>query len=361
LAEQPDLNWRNPAVREAMCQNLRFWANRGVDGFRIDAADMLLKDRTLRSNPLNPNYKAGDAPDNAVVPKYTRNRPGNHRLMAALRNTLEPWSDCVLLGELYQPVERLVTYYGTHECPELHLPLNLTLLHHNWEADKIQDTICKYYRSLGPKHWPCWSLGNHDIRRLASRTPGNQERLAAMLLLTLGGTPTLYYGDEIGIADVEIPKYMIDDPQTYSWPGHSRDVARTPMQWDVSPQGGFTSETPWLPMGNYARGNVQDQSTDGKSLLSLYQKLIELRHLEPALTEGGFSPVERPSPLVAYERVGDRRLLIALNLSDKPQSLSIQGSGSILLTSQLDRVGEHFQGALTLRPEEGAVVLRSDK
>ncbi len=358
LPEQPDLNWRNPAVRETMYQTLRFWLNRGVDGFRIDAADMLLKDRTLRSNPLNPDFKPGDAPDNAVIPKYTRNRPANHRLMAEIRRAVQPWNDCLLLGELYQPVERLVTYYGTKARPELHLPLNLTLLHHNWNADAIQETIGKYYKALGPNQWPCWSLGNHDIRRLTSRTPGSQERLAAMLLMTLGGTPTLYYGDEIGIADVEIPKYLVDDPQTFSWPGHSRDVARTPMKWDASPQAGFTSGRPWLPVGDYSHLNVQEQAKDEKSLFSLYKKFIEVRRLEPALATGRFNPVERLSPLVAYERIGERRLLIVLNLSNEPQSFPISGSASILLSSQFERVGTQMQGSIPLKPEEGLVVLR---
>lgn len=356
--KQPDLNWRNPAVREAMYQTLRFWLNRGADGFRIDAADMLLKDRTLRSNPLNPDFKPGDAPDNAVIPKYTRNRPANHRLMAEIRRAMQPWNECLLLGELYQPVERLVTYYGTEARPELHLPLNLTLLHHNWNADAIQETIGKYYKALGPNQWPCWSLGNHDIRRLTSRTPGSQERLAAMLLMTLGGTPTLYYGDEIGIADVEIPKYLVDDPQTFSWPGHSRDVARTPMKWDASPQAGFTSGRPWLPVGDYSRLNVQEQAKDEKSLFSLHKKLIEVRRLEPALATGRFNPVERSSPLVAYERIGERRLLIVLNLSNEPQSFPISGSASILLSSQFERVGTQMQGSIPLKSEEGLIVLR---
>ena len=278
-----------------MCDNLQYWARRGVDGFRIDAVDMLLEDRQQRSNPPNPEYLPTDAPDNVVIQQYTRNQRGNHRLMAAIRDASDAFPERVLLGEMYLPVEELVTYYGTQQRPELHLPLNLQLLFQNWDADSLQQLLEQYYRVMPEHGWPSWSFGNHDVSRLASRAPGDQARVAAMLLLTLRGTPTLYYGDEIGMRDSRIPSDKAQDPQHKSWPGHSRDVARTPMQWDSSPLTGFTRGQPWLPVApNAATTNVAAAQRDPRSLLALYRRLIEVRRAHPGAGSGGVAPPAAP-------------------------------------------------------------------
>lgn len=359
LKEQPDLNWRTPAVRETLCTNLKYWYDLGARGFRIDAADMLLEDRLLRDNPPNPNAQPTDAPDNFVIQTYTRNRLGNHQLMHGFRAAAEQLPDCVLLGEMYLPIEKIVTYYGDAERPELHLPLNLQLLNAGWQADDLQRIIDKANALITAPRWPSWSLGNHDIQRLAERIPPAHARLAAMLLLTIRGTPTLYYGDELGMQNITVAPGSEHDPQAKAWPGHNRDVARSPMQWDASPLGGFSTHEPWLPVGNHARRNVESESHDSESLLNFYRRLLKVRREEPALHAGEYRPLARRDPLIAFERgVGERKCVVVLNLGDTEQAFDV-GAGEILLSSRLDRrSGEIVAGPLKLRAGEGVCVLR---
>jgi glycosidase len=194
LAEQPDLNWRNEEVRDAMLDVLRFWLERGVDGFRVDALRHLIKDRELRDNPPNPDHGQGDRPFDALLPVYNTDRPEIHDAIAAMRRVLDG-HDAVMIGELYLPIERLVTYYGSG----VHLPFNFHLLSTPWNAREVASLVESYEAALPPGAWPNWVLGNHDRSRIASRVGPAQARVAAMLLLTLRGTPTLYYGDEIGM------------------------------------------------------------------------------------------------------------------------------------------------------------------
>lgn len=360
LPQQPDLNLRNPEVRAALADNLRYWLRRGAAGIRIDAADMLLEDKLLRDNPPNPHFHRTDAPDNAVIQEQTRDQRGNHRILAELRRICDEFDGRVLLGESYLPLEKLVTYYGQPAAPELHLPLNLRLLHSPWQADPIQQLIDGYCRLLPAGAWPCWSLGNHDIRRLASRVPAGQERVAAMLLLTLRGTPTLYYGDEIGMRDAPIPARAAHDPQTRSWPGHSRDPARTPMQWDASEGAGFTRGRPWLPIGpDLSTCNVAAQRSDPHSLWSLYRDLIVLRRQMPALRHGDQVAVPRHQPIVAYERRDEssgQRLLVALNVSDRPATFATPASGKLIQSTQFERRGELFANEIALVGNEGVIL-----
>lgn len=357
LPEQPDLNLRNRDVRAALCANLEYWCRRGVDGFRIDASDMLIEDRRLRDNPPNPDFKPDQAPDNEVIQDHTRNHRGTHRVLAQFRRTIDRFGR-VLLGESYLPLPKLVTYFGTPSRPELHLPLNLRLLHTPWQADAIHALIDEFYKLLPPGAWPCWSLGNHDISRLASRLPAAQLPNAALLLLTLRGTPTLYYGDEIGIRDVPIPPAQARDPQVKSWPGHGRDPARTPMQWDASSNCGFTRGRPWLPvMPDYDTCNVATQQSNPSSLWSLYRSLIALRQRERALLQGEYVPAARTEPLVAFERqCAGRRLLVVLNISDKPSRYPLAGRGRVLFSTDRRMVRTETSGELTIRGNEGLIV-----
>jgi alpha-glucosidase len=360
LAEQPDLNLRNPAVRAALDGNLEFWCRRGVDGFRIDAADMLQEDRRLRDNPLNPDFQPEHAPDNAVLQQRTRDQRATHIVLAEFRRVIDRHQGRVLLGESYLPLEKLVTYFGTPRRPELHLPLNLRLLYTPWQADEVQSLLEEYYRRMPAFGWPCWSLGNHDIGRLASRLPAGQERVAAMLLLTLRGTPTLYYGDEIGMQNASIPSARALDPQAKSWPGHGRDVARTPMQWDGLANAGFTRGKPWLPLAtDWPTRHIEAVQRDPNSLWSLYRQLIALRRREPALSVGERAAVTRRAPLVAFERrdaASGRRILVALNLSGQSTDYPLAGGGNVLLSTQLDRQREEIRSYLNLRANEGLVV-----
>ena len=201
LKEQPDLNWRNPAVRAAMYEVLRFWLDRGVDGFRVDALWLVIKDDRFRDNPHNPAYEPGRNSHDRLLPLYTADRPEIHDVVAEMRSVLDEYDGRVLIGETYLPFERLVTYYG-RDLRGAHLPFNFALIDTAWNAPALAAAICEYEAALPAGAWPNWVLGNHDKPRIASRVGAAQARVAAMLLLTLRGTPTLYYGDEIGMADV---------------------------------------------------------------------------------------------------------------------------------------------------------------
>jgi alpha-glucosidase len=364
LTEQPDLNWRNPEVKEAMLGVLRFWLERGVDGFRVDALRQLVKDERLRDNPPNPDPNVR-SPYDALLPLYSTDRPETHEAIRGMRGVLEEYGDDrLLIGELYVPIDRLVTYYGENNSG-VHLPFNFHLISTPWNARELAGLIETYEAALPPGGWPTWVLGNHDRPRVASRVGDAQARVAAMLLFTLRGTPTLYYGDELGMRDVEIPPEKVQDPFEKNVPGKGlgRDPARTPMQWDAGPNAGFCPPEvePWLPLADdYKTSNVASEREDPASMLELHRRLLALRRAEPALSLGSYEPVESEGDLLTYVREkGDRRFLIALNLGPEPATLKTGGwmaEGKIALSTHLDREDEEVAGALELRGDEGVIV-----
>lgn len=366
LREQPDLNWRNPQVVAEMLDVLRFWLDRGVDGFRVDVIYHLIKDDEFRDNPANPAWRPGMDPFQQLVPVNTTDRPEVHHVIAEMRRLFDRYEGRVLIGEIYLPVERLVAYYG----PDLggaHLPFNFQLILAQWNARHIAKLISQYETALPEGGWPNWVLGNHDQHRIATRVGAAQARVAAVLLLTLRGTPTLYYGDEIGMHDVPIPPERVQDPFEKNVPGMGlgRDPERTPMQWSAAPNAGFTTGDPWLPIADdYAEVNVEARRTDPRSILGLYAQLTTLRRGEPALEVGRFQPVEAEGDVLAYLRLsrgGESDFLVALNLGAQPQSLALAAdvSGTVALSTHMDRAGTHVSAALDLRPDEG-VILRLD-
>jgi alpha-glucosidase len=268
----------------------------------------------------------------------------------------------MLVGEIYLPVERLMAYYGA-SGKGAHLPFNFQLLQLPWNARKIKAAVERYEALLPSYAWPNWVLGNHDKSRVANRVGPAQARVAAMLLLTLRGTPTMYYGDEIGMHDVPITPDEVQDPFEQNVPGLGlgRDPERTPMQWSGDENAGFTKGNPWLPIAqDYLTVNVASERGGANSMLTLYHRLIELRRAEPALSVGEFAPLPAGDDLMAYVRkANERRLLIVLNLSAKAQSFSIsdlQCRGSLLLTTHLDRGREELPDKLELRGDEGTII-----
>jgi len=360
--QQPDLNWRNPDVRAAMYDVLRFWLDRGVDGFRLDAVWFLMKDERLRDNPPNPLYSGDMSPNQKLVAAYNSDSNDMFSVLREMRAVAKEYDDRLLIGELYLPIDRLMAYYGpTGDI--LQMPHNFHLLRQPWDALHIRATIDLYAGRLPDFAWPNWVLSNHDNPRMASRIGPGQARVAAMLLLTLRGTPTLYYADELGLPNVEIPSDKMQDPEEHTMPGHNagRDPERTPMQWDASPNAGFTSGSPWLPVSHdYATLNVANQQHDPHSMLTMQHRLIELRRDEPALTYGRYTPVLSDGDLIAYTREsGDSAFLIVLNLGSSPQELSLARlgrQGTIALNTQLDREGETVSGSIALRGDEGVIV-----
>ncbi len=363
LDSQPDLNWRSREVRAAMFAALKFWLDRGVDGFRLDAAPLFFKDVEWRDNPPNPDYRAGELPDSTQLPIHTRNQPGLHELFAELRTFIDRYpGDRVLLGEFYVPFEELVTFYGD-AASELHLPLNLSLTWSKWDADTIARTIAEYQALVAGRGWPTTTLDTHDQPRIASRAGIAQARVAALLLLTQRGTPTLYYGDEIGMRGVEIPPEQAVDPQGRRT-GRNRDPTRTPMQWSGDTHAGFSTVEPWLPVGvDRDTANVASQSGDAGSLLTLTRRLLELRAREPALVHGAQEPRSAGPGLVAYMRSGGkRRFLVILNFVHAGASYDLRddGAGRVLMSTLLDREGERVTGQLRLRADEGLLIALDD-
>ncbi|WP_341209809.1 alpha-amylase family glycosyl hydrolase [uncultured Sphingomonas sp.] len=325
LRQQPDLNWRNPALKAAMLDAMRFWFDRGVDGFRIDVLWHIVKAEGFPDNPPNPYWRPGITERDRLIQQHSTDQPEAHAIAAEMRALADSYGDRVLIGEIFLPNDRHARWYGTPERPQVHLPFNFQLIENAWDATTLRDMIAAYEASLPPHGWPNWVIGSHDAPRIAARIGEAQARVAAMLLLTLRGTPTLYQGDELGIGQVDIPPDRVRDPQELRQPGIGigRDRSRTPMPWDPSPFAGFSTVEPWMPLNpDWSTRNVAAQERDAGSMLTLYRRLLALRRAHPALAVGDFRLLDAPDGVLVYERRhGDERLRIALNLTDSPKPL----------------------------------------
>ena len=372
LKKQPDLNWRNPAVQAAMFAAIRFWLDRGIDGFRVDAAHYILKDPDLRDNPLNPSAGSvlhkpmGDY--DTQLHLYDNGHADVHTVYRELRQVLDGYSTPrprMLLGEVHI-FDRQVwaSYYGA-DLDELHMPFNFDFIRTAWHAQSLRQSVDALEAHLPPGAWPNNVLGNHDEPRIINRVGPALARLAMLLLLTLRGTPTLYYGDEIGMHDGDIPPDRVRDPMEKNKPGLSlgRDPERTPMQWNSGPNAGFCppDTEPWLPLpADYAQINVAVERDDPDSLLTLTRRLIELRRSTPALSIGSYRALDGvPDDCFVYLRqASDQHYLIALNFSEEEQTVQLPalGSGRIHLSTYLDREEPGDLALLGLRSHEGLVI-----
>ena len=367
LAEQPDLNWWNPEVRQAVEGAMRFWLDRGVDGFRIDVAHLMLKDRQLRDNPV-------PLPPASVGGRMDEDQPEVHDIHRAWRRLLDSYGDRMAVGEVYiLDTVRMVRYYGEAN-DELHLAFNFAFLRQPWKAEAFRESADLLESVLPPGAWPDYTLSNHDVPRARSRydsvargAGGGQAgparaRLAAMMLLTLRGTPFIYYGEEIGQADGEVPRDRVLDV-------HGRDPERTPMQWAAGPGAGFTAPgvEPWLPIGAEAeRVNVAAQRGDPNSIFSLYRRLIWYRRGSAALLDGSYRSLGAGGPRGVYAYLREapgERLLVALNFTGAARRLDgaaagLPESGTLALATEAGReVGLPVSlRPLGLGPNEGVVV-----
>jgi alpha-glucosidase len=372
LKEQPDLNWRNLEVKEAMFDVVRFWLERGVDGFRIDVAHHIMKDPQLRDNPLNESY--GTAlhkslgPYDSQIHLYDKGHSDVHEIYRQFRKLLDAYSQGqprTSIGEIHifdWPV--WASYYGEH-LDELHLPFNFSLLGVAWQAQEVRKRVDALEAVIPPGGWPNYVLGNHDEPRLASKLDNKSARVAAMLLLTLRGTPTLYYGDELGMTDVPISPEQQQDPWGIRVPGLGRDPQRTPMQWDSGPNAGFSSpevKDLWLPLSDdYREMNVARQLDQPDSILNLYRRLLAYRRMTAALQVGAYIPIDGvPEDCFVYLREisDDDRVLVALNFSSQVQMLDLAdfGKGKLVVTTYMDHTGPIDLSRLSLRGDEGIVV-----
>ena len=373
LKEQPDLNWNHPDAQQAMHEVVRFWLDRGVDGFRLDAINWIGKDSDWPNNPTRffalRSYLR-------QIHHYDRDQPFTHTVLQMLRTWTNDYPGAVMVGEASSDTPGGPAAFYGKGTDELHMVFDFRMLKSPWDPQRFRRLIRQWDRAVPPGGWPTQVLSNHDNSRHYSRygrgvdaeTAARRARAAALLLLTLRGTPYLYYGEEVGMRDVRLRYRELRDPYTRRyWPFlRGRDPARTPMQWDRSPHAGFTTGTPWLPVSpDFEHINVSREGEDRASLLSLYRKLIWLRKTTPALTLGTYWEVTGgpPTCLIYLRETGgelSERLLIAINFSASPHRFSlpsIDAVGVILLSTDPHATGESFETAhVDLGPDEGILV-----
>jgi len=363
LKEQPDLNWRNPEVEKAMFDILRFWLERGVDGFRVDVLWHIIKDDQWRDNPVNPYHNSATQPEyDRLETVYSTDRPEVHDIIFRMRETIESYGDDkLLIGEIYLPTERLMAYYGP-DANGTHMPYNfqLSLLH--WDCAAIMEAVDRYESHLPIGAWPNWVLGNHDRPRIASRVQPHQVRGAQILLLTLRGTPTMYYGDELGMRNVEVPIHRVRDPYEIREPGkgNGRDPERSPMVWNDNPNHGFTIPgiEPWLPMGLNAGYSVSEQKENPDSILNMVRELILIRKRYNALSIGSYQALPSHPPIAAYSRhFGTEIIYVIINFDEHPQAYPLPDTDmECLFSSDVNRKVPCNVRGLTLSGGEGVLL-----
>jgi alpha-glucosidase len=349
--EQPDLNWDNPDVEAAMHDVLRFWLDRGIDGFRIDVVQKLAKDPALGDN--EPNLR------------HDEDWPTIHERLRRIRDVVDSYDDRMLVGEVYLfDLQRLVSYIESGD--QLDLAHNFVFVHLPWDAQAIRQSVEQFEDLARRTAWPAWFLANHDHPRVASRfaddLPGSgarRARLAALLISTLRGTPFIYQGEELGLPDAEIPPESVVDVD-------GRDPERAPIPWSppskAGPGAGFTSGQPWLPLpGDAEHLSVSSQLADPDSTLHFVRRLIALRAREPALQGGRQRSLDVDAAVFCFMReLDDRRFLVALNFTSRevrlrPREVLPAPATLELSTSAKRELGDVDPGTLVLKPDEGVV------
>jgi len=337
---QPEFNWRNPGLRQAVFDTARFWLDLGADGFRMDVATAYFKDEEFRSNPrsLRP------VPDLFQRHVYDRNRPEVHGVFKEFRALADSYGDRVLIGETHGIDPALAASCHGHDNDELHMAFNFDFLFRPWGSKSFQLGAERWYRFLPEGAWPNFTLSNHDQRRHYGRygrgaAAERRARLAAAMLLCLRGTPFLYYGEELGMRNGRVPRSRLRDPLGLStWPlPFGRDPERTPMQWDGSANAGFSETEPWLPVNpDYRYKNVAAQKADPLSLWNWYASLLRLRKEQPALITGNLSWLESPPGVMAWRRRLDEGgatiggdVSVYLNFSARAANIKVR-AGTIL-------------------------------
>lgn len=332
LSEQPDLNWRNPEVKAAIFDMIQYWLDMGVDGFRLDVVNLYFKDDQWRNNPSR--FFKGLRPFDRQVHIYDRDRPEMHGLLKDLRKLIDKKKDRMTVGEVMMDppgkVSIPASYYGNND--ELHMAFNFAFLYSFWGAQNFKKIIDEWEQALGSENWPNYTLSNHDFRRHITRyhhrkLDKERSKLIALMLLTLRGTPFLYYGEEIGMESERVSKKDLQDPVGIRyWPFHpGRDSERKPMCWDTSPNGGFTDAhvKTWLPLySEHKTRNVEIMRKDPASLWSFYRDVIHFRKGSPALKQGSITTGMDPSEKILYytRELGSERYHIVMNFSsdEKP-------------------------------------------
>jgi len=365
LSSQPDLNWRNPEVVEAMMDVLRFWLDLGVDGFRVDAAQHMLKDPRERDNPPAPpdhenGWKdLGDYDD--WLHLYDAGDPDVHDAHRIVRRVVDQYErDALIIGEVHIfDLPQWASYYG-EDLDEFSMPFNFHLMSADWDAQSVRAAVESVLWNVPSGAWTNWTLGNHDETRLASRLPEGHERIAATLLLTLRGTPFLYYGDEIGMTEASFDGAPSMDPWGTNVEGLSRDGSRTPMQWTSGANAGFTGPDvePWLPIGeSHETANVESQLNDEGSILNMYRRLLRIRKTSTALRRGSLTSLSSSTDDVfVFRREWREELMtVALNFGDNEVSVAL-GSGRVVFSTIDAARDEAIADTVPLMAREAVIV-----
>lgn len=330
LTSQPDLNFHNPAVRLAVLDDMRFWLERGVDGFRLDAINFCFHDQQLRDNPPKPEHLRtgrGFSPDNPYAFQYhdyNNTQPENLEFIEDIRSLLDEYPGTTALGEISSE-DSIQTMADYSSAGRLHMVYSFELLTEDFSATYIRDTVQRLERKF-TDGWPCWAVSNHDVERVASRWGKGKEspELAAMLNALLGslrGSICVYQGEELGLPEGDVPFELMRDPYGIAfWPDFKgRDGCRTPMPWDTSEHAGFSAGQPWLPVMNSHRMlSVEAQASDSNSALNRFRRLQNWRHEQPALCWGSIRMLDTPEPVLAFVREHEgQRLLAMFNLGNQ--------------------------------------------
>jgi alpha-glucosidase len=357
--EQADLNWENPLVRAAIKNILRFWLDRGVDGFRLDAVYMYGKDPSFRDDPINPNFDARtENPYDALLHSNSEQQGSVFTHLSELANFLAGYPGRFMVTEAYphEPFSAAsyLEFYE-HVNPLVAAPFNFMTMYLRWEAADFQRIIDRFQAALEPTYTPIYVYGNHDRTRLISRIGHDAARSAALLELMLPGTAVIYYGEELGMENVDIPALEVHDPLKENSPirGVSRDVSRTPMQWDTTPNAAFSTVKPWLPIAkNFTTVNVATELAAHGSLLNLYKQLLAFRKQSEVIQHGSYTPLDLSDPeLMGFVReYRGEKLAIVINFS-KVSSIPLSLPGAVLLSTHAKAVDP-----LSLRPSEGRVI-----
>ena len=341
MAEQPDLNWDNPEVEAAMHDVLRFWLDRGVDGFRLDAIDKIAKDPALRDNADGPLRRQD-------------NWRTIHQRLRGVRRVVDEYPERIIVGEVHAAdLHELVAYLNTGD--QLHMVHNFHFAELPWSADGFRTSIDDFEALAADDAWPAWFIANHDLPRVASRFGAPEARAIGVILYALRGTPFVYQGEELGLPDAEIPPDRVVDVD-------GRDPQRAPIPWQppskAGPGAGFTTGRPWLPLVAGAEELcVERQAADPRSALSLFRALAALRAATPALQTGSQCTLDAGPDLLAWVReADDERVLGAANFGAGTAPLAVEGPATLLLSSDPDRLLGDAAG-LALRPGE-AILLR---
>lgn len=367
LREQADLNWRNPALRGEVHDIMRFWMGRGVEGFRLDVANYYVKDALLRDN-RHEFIVAQPVPGNSSrilpIPMFrevftrTVDQPETHEALKEMRRVVDEKPGRMMVGEITQhALDQVLSYYGSGD-DELNLVFNFFFFVRHFRAADFRDIIDRTLNGMPPGAWPAWVLSNHDVVRAVSRYHLSPHMARAMmgLLLTLKGTPFLYNGEPLGLANTPLPRHLLQDPvgKRY-WPlPVGRDGERTPMPWDETSNAGFTTGTPWLPVPATSR-TYAAQCADPDSLLNFTSQLIRFRSTHPALNAGDMTFMDGPSRnCLCYQRMTPgEQMIITVNLSRRAVRLSradVSNRSTILLSSEPSATADE------LRPWEVRVV-----